>query len=68
MKDGSTFLNKFVKTFTKPKRHLMIIIAHKLDEYLAVPLNTWRNNAPFYIQDDTCLLYPNDHPFIKYKS
>lgn len=46
----------------------MIVIAEKDDDNLVVPVTTWRENVPLFLQDDSCILNVNDHSFIKHKS
>ena len=68
MGEGQTFLSEEVQTKTGDKRHLMIVVEEKDGEYLIVPATTWNEKLPSGIQDDSCILKPGDHSFIKHKS
>ena len=68
MGKGQTFLSDEARTRSGSKRHLMIVVEEKDEEYLIVPATTWHDNLPAGIQDDSCILNVGDHSFIKHKS
>lgn len=68
MGEGQTFLSEFKTTKSGDKRHLMIVVAEKNGEYLIIPVTTWYEDLPPFIQDNSCILNEGDHPFIKHKS
>lgn len=68
MGEGQTFLSEEIKTKSGDKRHLMVVVAEKDDDYLIVPVTTWYDSLPSGLQDDTCILNIGDHSFIKHKS
>jgi hypothetical protein len=72
MKKGMAFLDVEVPTRNGPARHLNVIITEPDDEgnCLAVPICSYRetNGRPFPNQDESYLLSPGCHPFIKKKS
>jgi hypothetical protein len=72
MSKGVAFLDVEVQTRNGPARHLTVIITNPDDDrnFLAVPVSTYVkiNGKPLPGQDESCLLTPGCHPFIKRKS
>jgi hypothetical protein len=73
MAKGNAFLSEEEPTSKGPTRHLNVIITEPTENmtYLVVPVTTYyedSNSRPIPGQDDSCILKPGCHPFIKHKS
>ncbi|GHT96105.1 hypothetical protein FACS1894141_5870 [Spirochaetia bacterium] len=72
MGKGQCFLDQEVETRRGKIRHLNVIISNADADFnsLVVPITTWYeiNGRPIPTQDNSCVLPPDCHPFIKHKS
>jgi hypothetical protein len=72
MAKGQSFLNAPDKTSRGEIRHLNVVITEPDNDnnVLVVPVCTYRekDGKPFSGQDNSCLLPPGCHPFIKVRS
>lgn len=72
MGKGQCFLDKEVETRKGKVRHLNVVISSFDDDFnsLAVPITTWYeiNGKPLLTNDNSCILLPGCHPFVKHKS
>jgi hypothetical protein len=72
MGKGQAFLSENENTPQGLMRHLNVIITEADEDsfYMVVPVTTYReeNGRPFGGQDDSCILPPGCHSFIRHKS